>query len=183
MKYQPQTYTLKSGNSIRIRGINTGESQKLLDLKRSYIGDTRTIPLTMEEYPDNIEKETRLISDYEKSPNSILLVAEINSELIGNIDLTGSNRAKMKHTAMIGMGIKQEWRNQGIGRILIESVIDWAKKNVQIEIIWLDVYASNTLGYNLYKNTGFIVSGVIKGFFKYGDEYTDKVQMYLRIRE
>ena len=71
----------------------------------------------------------------------------------------------MSHTAMIGMGIKENWRNQGLGRCLIESVVDWAKEHSEIELIWLDVYASNELGYNLYKNMGFKVSGIINDFF------------------
>ena len=89
----------------------------------------------------------------------------------------------MFHTGMIGMGIKEKWRNQGLGRFLIEAVIDWAKKHSAIELIWLDVYASNELGYNLYKNTGFKISGIINDFFKEENGYKDKIQMYQRIKE
>jgi len=66
---------------------------------------------------------------------------------------------------MVGLGIKEEWRNQGLGRTLIESVIEWAKNHSEIEIIWLDVYTSNDLVYNLYKNSWFEVSGVNVSFF------------------
>lgn len=120
----------------------------------------------MDEYPINLEKESNIITDYAQSANSILLVAELNTELIGNLDLTGSKRSKMFHTAMIGMGVKEQWQNQGLGRFLIESVIEWAKTDSPIELIWLDVYASNILVLNLYKNTGFKISGIIKDFFK-----------------
>jgi len=155
----------------------------LLDLKRSYIKNTTTIPLTLDEYPINLEKESNIITDYARSANSILLVAELNNELIGNLDLTGSKRSKMFHTAMIGMGVKEQWQNQGLGRFLIESVIEWAKTDSPIELIWLDVYASNILGLNLYKNTGFKVSGIIKDFFKEGSGYKDKVQMYQYLKK
>lgn len=87
----------------------------------------------------------------------------------------------MAHTAMIGMGIKEEWRNQGLGGILLKSVIAWAKENSELELIWLDVYASNELGYNLYKNNGFVVSGIVPGFFKDKQIYQDKIQMYLEL--
>ena len=88
----------------------------------------------------------------------------------------------MSNTRMVGLGIKEEWRNQGLGRILIESVIDWAKNHSEIEIIWLDVYTSNDLGYNLYKNTGFEVSGVIPNFFKEENGYKDKIQTFQRVK-
>lgn len=182
MKFQPKTYLTKTGNSITIRIPEISEAQKLIDLKRSYIKNTTTIPMNLEEYPIDLQKEAALIADYRNHPNSILLVAGIDNQLIGNIDLTGSKRAKMAHTGMIGMGIKAAWRNQGIGRCFIESVIDWAKNHSTIELIWLDVYASNELGYNLYKNTGFEVSGIINGFFKAENGYKDKVQMFQRIK-
>lgn len=182
MKFQPKTYVSKAGNSIRVRVSELDDAQKLMDLKRSYIKNTTTIPMNLEEYPIDLKNELRIVTEYRESPNSILLVAEYNNELIGNIDLTGSKRSKMFHTGMIGMGIKEEWRNQGLGRFLIESTIDWAKNYSAIEIIWLDVYASNELGYNLYKNTGFKVSGRIDGFFKEENGYKDKIQMYQRIK-
>ncbi|MFK7773927.1 MAG: N-acetyltransferase family protein [Saprospiraceae bacterium] len=183
MKFQPQTYKLKKGSTITIRVAEKEDVQKLMGLKRGYIKNTTTIPMQLDEYPIDLEKELNLITEYEISSNSILLVAELNDELIGNIDLTGSKRSKMFHTGMIGMGIKEEWRNQGLGRFLIESVIHWAKKHSKLELIWLDVYASNKLGYNLYKKTGFEVSGTIKGFFKQENGYIDKIQMYQRIKE
>lgn len=183
MKFQSKAYKLKTGKSIRVRMPELDEVQKLIDLKKSYLKNTKTIPLVLDEYPSSVKNELASITDYETSLNSILLVAEFENEFIGNIDLTGSKRSKMFHTGMIGMGIKEKWRNMGLGRILIESVIDWAKENSEIELIWLDVYASNELGYNLYKNTGFKISGIINDFFKDENGYADKVQMYQRIKK
>ena len=182
MKFETKSHTLKSGGLIKIRIPLIEEAQDLVNLKRAYIKNTSTLPLTIDEYPDDNEKEANLIEDYYKSENSILLVAEYNDVFIGNIDLTGSERSKTFHTGMIGMGINEKWRNQGLGKILIESVIEWAKNNSKIEIIWLDVYTSNQMGYNLYKKTGFKVSGVIKDFFKEEENYIDKIQMYQRIK-
>ncbi len=182
MKFKTKSHILKSGSQIKIRAPHIEEAQELLDLKRAYIKNTSSLPLTLNEYPIDIKKETNLIEEYYKSENSILLVAELNNVLIGNIDLTGSKRSKTFHTGMIGMGIDENWRNQGLGKILIESVIEWAKNNSRIEIIWLDVYTSNELGYNLYKKTGFKKCGIIKGFFKQDRQYIDKIQMYQRIK-
>ena len=82
---------------------------------------------------------------------------------------------------MIGMGIKPEWRDQGLGRILMEAIIDWAKNNSNLELIWLEVYASNELGLNLYKNMDFKVSGIIPNFFREEHGYIDKIQMYQQV--
>ena len=182
MKYQTKTYSLKDGSKVQIRISISEDAQSLVNLKRSYIKNTTTIPMYLDEYPDDSAKEEEIILDYLGSSNSILLVAEHDGKLIGNIDLTGSKRFKMQHTGMIGMGIGEEWRNKGLGKLLIKEVIDWAKKSSIIELVWLDVYSSNKLGINLYKNTGFNVSGIIEGFFIELDGYKDKIQMYQRIK-
>jgi len=182
MKYQAKTYRLKDESQIEIRTPTLKDAQNLVNLKRSYIKNTTTIPMNLNEYPNDATKEKEIIHEYTGSSNSILLVAEHDGKLIGNIDLTGSKRFKMQHTGMIGMGIREEWRNKGLGKLLIKEVIDWAKKSSIIELVWLDVYSSNKLGINLYKNTGFTVSGIIKGFFKEVDGYKDKIQMYQQIK-
>jgi len=141
MKFSPKSCILKSDKSVLIRVPKFEEAQQLLDLKRDYIKNTSTIPMHLEEYPNDIDKESSLIAAYDESPNSILLVAEFGNQLIGNIDLIGSKKSKMSHTAMLGMGIKKDWRNQGLGKHLIEAVIAWAKEKSELEIIYLDVYA------------------------------------------
>jgi len=182
LKFEKKKYTVKSGKQITIRIPEVKDAQAVLNLKREYIKNTTTLPLTLEEYPNDLKKEFHLIQEYEKSENSIFLIAEFKGELIGNIDLTGSKRSKMFHTGMIGMGIKETWRNQGLGKILIGCALNWAKEKSVIEIVWLDVYSSNEIGYNLYKNMGFELSGIIKGFFKEKHGYIDKVHMYQRIK-
>lgn len=181
MQVESKTYSIKSGQSVLVRSANLKDALDLMNLKRSYIMNTTSIPLELHEYPVDLEKESQIISSYTTSSNSILLVAESEGKLIGNIDLTGSKRTKMLHTAMIGMGIREEWRNQGLGKIMMEAALRWAKACSELEIIWLNVYASNELGFNLYKKMGFNISGTIPGFFKSKMGYDDKVQMYLRI--
>lgn len=183
MKFEPRSHRIKSGKDVVIRLPLVTEAKELIALKRSYIKNTNTIPMVLAEYSTDVESEAKLISDYHESQNSVLLIAEYDDELIGNIDLTGSKRIKMSHTAMLGMGIREEWRNQGLGRILIEEAIEYVAKFSSLELIWLDVYASNKLGYNLYKHTGFEVSGVIERFFKEGEEYMDKIQMFRHIKK
>ena len=167
----------KAGKTIKIREAIIEDAQDLLDLKRGYITNTTTLPWTIDEYPPNKSKEEEIIRKYANSLNSILLVAKFENKLIGNIDLTGSERIKMSHTAMLGMGIDRKWRNQGVGSALIKCALDWALQNSNLTIIWLDVYSSNDLGLNLYFNSGFKECGRINNFFKEGDGYIDKIQM------
>ena len=182
MKFKETSHTLKSGKQITIRLPQMEDAQNLNALKRHYVRNTTTLPLTIDDYPEDIEKEQKTIETYNNSTNSILLVAEHEGTLIGNIDITGSLRSKMAHTGMLGMGILEAWRNQGLGKALIQEAVSWSRDNSPLEVIWLNVYSSNGLGLNLYKNTGFELSGTIKRFFKEEHGYIDKMQMAKQIK-
>lgn len=149
----------------------------MIDLKLSYLKGTSTIPLFPDEYTRDEPAERELILEYESSKNGIFLVAEHEGLLIGNIDITGNQRRKLFHTAMLGMGNRYDWQNQGIGTALIESALEWARNNSPLEIIWLEVYASNDLGLGLYKKTGFKICGRMPNFFKEKGKFVEKISM------
>lgn len=177
MNFVSKTYTTKSNHQITIRQAIPDDAQELLHLKLQYLKNTETLPLFENEYPNDIDQERKMIKRYLSEKNSIILVAIINNAIVGNIDLTGSWRKKMEHTAMIGMGIHTEWQNQGIGTLLLQNVLDWTRENPVIHLIWLEVYASNISGIALYTKIGFIEVGRMPNFFLEKGKYIDKIIM------
>ena len=171
-----QTYKLKNGLSINVREANTEDAGTLLSLKKNYIKNTTSIPLYEHEYRNTIEEEAELINRYKQQKNSLLLVAEHNKELIGNIDLTGNQREKIFHTATIGMGIANNWQNVGVGTCLMDTLLKIVEKSLPVTIIWLEVYSTNISGIKLYEKFGFEECGTIKNFFK-EEHIADKITM------
>jgi ribosomal protein S18 acetylase RimI-like enzyme len=62
------------------------------------------------------------------------------------------------HVARMGMAVAKPYRGQGIGRRLMEAVIEKARQN-GIEKIELSVYASNLGAVALYVSAGFATEG------------------------
>jgi ribosomal protein S18 acetylase RimI-like enzyme len=159
------SHVTPDGKEIIIRAVKESDAENLLALKKSYLKNTTTIPLYEDEYTNTIEQEAEWIKKYIEQDNCLLLVAEHNGELIGNLDLTGNQRKKMYHTGMIGMGVKPEWQNKKIGSLIMKNTLEWAKKS-PLEIVWLEVYSTNPAGRKLYENYGFEICGLIEYFFK-----------------
>jgi ribosomal protein S18 acetylase RimI-like enzyme len=87
----------------------------------------------------------------------------------------------MSHRAELGITvIRDEW-NKGIGSILMEKLIEFAK-DAGIEILNLEVRADNTNAVHLYEKYGFRHIGTSPAYFKIGDEYVDFEIMYLDLR-
>lgn len=171
-----QTYKLKNGLNVNVREANTEDAEALLKLKKSYIKNTTSIPMYEHEYRNTIKEEAELIKRYKQQENSLLLVAEHNKQLIGNIDLTGNQREKIFHTATIGMGITNSWQNLGVGSCLMDMLLKVVVNSLSVNIIWLEVYSTNILGIKLYEKFGFEECGTIKNFFK-EEHIADKITM------
>jgi ribosomal protein S18 acetylase RimI-like enzyme len=79
--------------------------------------------------------------------------------VVGWCDAIPGDAAKgMSHVARMGMAVAKEYRRQGIGRRLMESVIDKARRK-RLEKIELSVYSTNQGAVALYLAAGFVVEG------------------------
>jgi RimJ/RimL family protein N-acetyltransferase len=181
-KFGAETIKLKNQKLVTIRQAETNDAERLLSCIKKYISQSEYIPKLEQEITLTIEQEKEWIHSFLASENSLLLIAEYDNEIIGNIDLTGNRRKIMEHTAVIGMGMLKEWINSGLGTALLKSVIQWAKENPLLELLWLQVYTENELGLNLYRKMGFEDNGIIKNFFKNDKRYFDNLTMTMSVK-
>ncbi|PEL51659.1 N-acetyltransferase [Bacillus toyonensis] len=69
--------------------------------------------------------------------------------------------------------------NYGIGRALLETLINWAKNNSKIEKVCLEVMEDNLGAIQLYKNLGFFEEGRKAKGVKLDDGYQNLILMAL----
>jgi ribosomal protein S18 acetylase RimI-like enzyme len=81
---------------------------------------------------------------------------------------------------LFGMYVRSSSRNLGVGRLLLNAVLDVARKNV--ELIQLSVVRENRPARRLYESAGFLEFGVEIKASKYGDKYYDEALMALDFR-
>ena len=151
MIFSPQNVLLKNGKTILIREAVVRDAGALLEMVTNYLDHSPYVPKSTSEFHLTLAQEEAWIQSFLDAPNSMLLVAEFENQLIGNIDLTGNKRQVMQHNALVGMGMLTEWRNQGLGSALMRAAIDWAISNPLLENLQLEVYAENLAGINFYQ--------------------------------
>lgn len=107
--------------------------------------------------------------------NSHQLVAEVQGKVVGVAGLTIMKNPRMKHSADFGISVRREYQGQGIGRKLVEKIIDLADNWLMLIRIELGVLEGNERAVNLYKSLGFEIEGKKKYSIvrngKYVDEY------------
>jgi len=167
--------------NINIREASPEDTQAIMNLKLNYLNDSKTIPLNLDEYPNDFSKELEIVHKLILEKNSTLLVAIVDGQIVGNIDIYGSQRKRLFHTAGIGMGIHNNWQNKGIGSLLMTYAVKWANKNEHLKLITLEVYETNLAAIHMYKKYNFKETGIIKNFFFQDDQYIDNISMALHL--
>lgn len=100
-----------------------------------------------------------------KNPYAYFIVSEIENKIVGYISSTLE-----EYGEILNFFVVSEYRNQGIGKTLLNSVIEEAKKN-KIKSLYLEVSEKNENAINLYKSFDFKVSHIRKNYYKDSDAY------------
>ncbi|MFL5625153.1 MAG: GNAT family N-acetyltransferase [Ktedonobacteraceae bacterium] len=85
-------------------------------------------------------------------------VAEIQGKVVGTINLqVGTDRER--HVGDIAMAVHDKYQSQGIGKMLMLTVIDLADNWLNLVRLQMDVYTDNEPALRLYKNFEFEIEG------------------------
>jgi RimJ/RimL family protein N-acetyltransferase len=168
--------------SVIIREANLDDAEQLIAHITAIANEPGSqILLWPGELRLTIEDERKWISGNLAAENSTLLVAESEGKIVGVLSCKGGEQKGTRHTTTLGISVHKDWRNQRVGRALMERATAWAKGTGVIKRIQLEVTAGNAPGIHLYEQLGFKKEGIRhRGMFKYG-EYLDTWMMALLV--
>lgn len=127
-------------------------------------------PMTL---TDVITIKNNLISDFDnfwtyqilkeelESENSSYLIARMNDEIIGFAGI----KVVLDEADIMNIVIKKNYRNQGIGTLLLENLISLAKR-LNLNSLSLEVSEKNLPAIHLYQKFGFESLGVRKNYYQ-----------------
>lgn len=174
----PTQHKTKNGQITIIRSAMVDDAQQILKLATDVIGEEIFQLTSSLEFKMTIDDEINWIKGHLDKPSHIVLVAIIDGKIIGMLDFSSGRRNRISHTGEFGMSVDKSFRNQGVGSLLIQTLIDWAKELKTIEKINLQVHSTNIAAIETYKKSGFTVEGIRKKELKYSEsEYVDSVLM------
>lgn len=106
-----------------------------------------------------------------------ILVAELEGKVIGMIGIHLLKSARQRHSAFLGMMVRTEYQGQGIGKKLLENILDLADNWLMLVRIELDVTTDNKRAISLYQSFGFAVEGKKKYAIIKDGKYADLIIM------
>lgn len=145
----------KNGENVTLRKLESKDAKKVLEYLCIVGSETDYLLMDSQGLGIEIAEEERILDQYNKHQNSLLLGCFIGEELIAVANLSVKDRQKIKHISTLGISVKKQYWHQGIGKSMLKFMIDYAQKNEQIEVIQLEVRSDNLRAIELYKSLGF----------------------------
>jgi RimJ/RimL family protein N-acetyltransferase len=157
-----------------VRRARDRDLDQLVDLFAEVAAEGRWIGA---ELPVDRERRRRRFSEAMHDERAILLVAEMDSGLVGQLDMELARYG----VADLGMLVAPGWRGQGLGTTLLRAGVDWAR-GAGAHKVALQVWPHNAAAIALYEKLGFRREGLLRHHYRRRNgELWDAVLMGLEL--
>lgn len=170
----------KSGLKLELRPPRMEDAQKLLEFITAQVEENSMI--LMNQVP-TIEQEIEYVTksiDAIASKKHVHLLAWDNDNLVANAEIR-RGLYKSSHVGSLGISIARAYRNQGVGTSVLSELIEGARRDLEVQLVKLEVLSVNSPAMGLYRKLGFVEHGRLPRAVKQGDEYVDEVLMHLSL--
>ncbi len=174
------TAITKSGKTISFRYPTIDDAEIL----KNYINKISAEKsfLLMQGVQKTIEDEQNWLKSFIENKNKkVIILAIVDEKIVGISDVELKSDAKC-HVGSFGISIDIDYRGDGIGKELMEVVIEESIEKLNgLKIIELEVFGQNKIAQNLYKKMGFIEYGRLPKSLKRRGKFDDAILMYKKI--
>lgn len=124
------------------------------------------------------EKEKIPDLEWQKDLGGIIYFAQVNEKLVGMAGEYRETGKKSSHIAVIfGIYLNKDFRGKGIGRKLLQTLLNELENQEDIVKLNLDVNTTQTSAVELYKSLGFEIVGELKKEYLVDGKFYDVYEM------
>ncbi len=173
----------KSGKPIVIRYPVIEDLDPMLNYMNSISQEQTYISYQGEQI--SREDEEKYLKDVLKkivSKKAVKLVVYSDNDFIGTSDIELGSRIS-SHVGVFGISIADGFRGEGIGKKLMEMVLEEAEQNMpDLKIVTLGIFSNNLQAYKLYQEFGFKEYGNLPEGVLHKGQYINHLYMYKKLR-
>lgn len=155
-------YVLKNGKTLVIREGNIGDAENFIVYANNVGGESDFLTFNAGQFNSALDSQQKSIEELNNKENGLFLIAEISNKIAGNLTFRLGKKPKTAHAGEFGITIQKQYWNLGIGQLLIQTLIDWARCSGNVRKINLRVREDNQRGLNLYRKMGFKQEGILE---------------------
>ena len=172
----------KTGKEIIIRYPKKGDEEEMwkyinqLSKEKTFVR-FQGEEILLEDEENYLNSQLKRIED----KKSVTLLAFWGEELIAISDINMMDKTE-KHIGIFGISVAKDYRNEGLGKLLMEIVFKQAKQEIpQLKIVTLEVYSKNSIAKRIYEGFGFKEYGLLPNGITRDNTFEDAILMYKNI--
>ena len=179
MKFEHRKVTLKDGRTCVLCPTYPEYAEEMIEYLKITAAETPFVLRYPDEVNYTLEGEKEILGRLLEDEGSVMMLALVDGKVAGNASINGlGNKRKILHRCSLAIALKKEYWNLGIGKAMIEYLIELAKK-IGFEQMDLEVVDGNDNAKYLYEKCGFVETGKRMRALKDDDgTYRDEILMY-----
>ena len=127
-----------------------------------------------------VGEERRYLRAIRRSPHAAVFVAEAPEGIVGRLSLARDPHPASPHVADLGLMVSASHRRRGVGRVLLERAVEWARES-GVTKLELHVFPHNEPAIRLYERFGFEREGLRRRHYVRDGEQLDAIVMALEV--
>ncbi|MFI3621473.1 GNAT family protein [Vagococcus fluvialis] len=164
--------------AITLREATPADAKELLAVMNILDKETPFLLVNQQSLKLDTESMAEQIDFIYEQDNQLILLAFNHNDLVGVATVMGELDLPLKHIGEIGISILKEYWGYGLGTVMLEEIIAWAKEAGVIKRLEIKVQERNTRALKLYEKVNFETEGIIRrGYLSEDNEYLDIVLM------
>jgi RimJ/RimL family protein N-acetyltransferase len=182
MKFDPISFTDKLGRSVVLRSAERSDAADMIAYLKTIAEETPYLMRESDEIHLTIEQQEAFLRSKTDAARELMLVATVDGKHVGNCSLMEiAPYKRYSHRCNIAIAIYQAYCGSGIGKRMMQTVLDIAK-GLGYEQAELEVVSDNKVAIALYEKLGFVSYGCFPRSMKYADgTYADAIWMMKKL--
>ncbi len=166
---------------FKIRPVRSSDAQDLQEIRtmRGVVENCLAYPSQrVAQSEENIAK----LGDDSHYFVAVVTLPDGSEKVVANAGLHVETNPRLRHTAEVGILVHTDYQGMGIGKALMNSLLDMADNWLMLVRVDLEVYTDNERAIHLYESLGFVKEGILRKAAIRNGQYVDAFIM-ARIKE
>jgi RimJ/RimL family protein N-acetyltransferase len=176
-----QQHILANDLVLVIREAAAQDAGAVLDHVHAISAESDFLTFGPGEFELSKPEEEAVLQRYRDVDNQLYLLGIVDGTIVGALTFAAGRRPRVRHSGEFGMSVRKEYWGLGIGSLMLEALIDWARGTGIVTKINLRVRTDNQRAIMLYKRRGFVVEGTIHREILLDGKYYDHHWMGLEL--
>jgi RimJ/RimL family protein N-acetyltransferase len=178
---KPREHRLKNGKVLNIREVVVRDAAAVLEYVHAVSAESPYLTFGPDEFEFTEAEERAFIADSQAAQNRLFILGSVGSSIVGLLNFSGGRRPRIRHCGEFGISVRKAWWGQGVGSLMLDALIAWARETGLVTKINLRVRTDNERAISLYGRKGFVREGTVSRDMQIAGTYFDNYMMGLRL--